>query len=273
MRRIVTIDKKGKKKLVNVPSWDNIYVNNQLGQPAYDVGISSNGSGSVAVTPSGPNLVMNLDAANYLSVPLNGSTIAGTGGYTVTISNANSSMAWNSVNNGVFRKSTTNSADRFIFGPDYTSVTQPYTVGMVYKWDGINAGRLLNANSVSPDWLLGLWDSPASRMNIAYTDGSNFIGSSGTAADTNWHFIWLTWNGTNSLKSYIATTTQPTTTNGTAVVATGFNQLRLFGRYSTPTTSVEVVTADVGFVKIWDDALTLAQIQTEYSTYATRFGY
>lgn len=47
MRRIVTKDKKGKKKLVNVPSWDEIYVNNQLGQPAYDVSISSN-SGSLA---------------------------------------------------------------------------------------------------------------------------------------------------------------------------------------------------------------------------------
>jgi hypothetical protein len=47
MRRIVTTDKKGKKKLVNVPSWDLIYVNNQFGQPAYDVSISSN-SGSLA---------------------------------------------------------------------------------------------------------------------------------------------------------------------------------------------------------------------------------
>lgn len=48
MRRIVTKDKKtGKKKLVNVPSFDNIYINNQLGQPAYDVSISSN-SGSLA---------------------------------------------------------------------------------------------------------------------------------------------------------------------------------------------------------------------------------
>ena len=46
MRRIVTTDKKGKKKLVNIPSWDLIYVNNQMGQPAYDVSISSNGSGS-----------------------------------------------------------------------------------------------------------------------------------------------------------------------------------------------------------------------------------
>jgi hypothetical protein len=47
MRRIITKDKKGKKKLVNVPSWDLNYVNNQLGQPAYDVSISST-SGSLA---------------------------------------------------------------------------------------------------------------------------------------------------------------------------------------------------------------------------------
>lgn len=52
MRRILTTDKKGKKKLVNVPSFDNIYVNNQFGQPAYDVGVFSNGSGSADVSPS-----------------------------------------------------------------------------------------------------------------------------------------------------------------------------------------------------------------------------
>lgn len=52
MRRIVTTDKKGKKKLVNVPSWDLNYVNNQFGQPAYDVSISSNGSGSAASSSS-----------------------------------------------------------------------------------------------------------------------------------------------------------------------------------------------------------------------------
>lgn len=48
MRRIVIKNKKsGKKELVNVPSFDQIVVNNQLGQPAYDVSISSN-SGSLA---------------------------------------------------------------------------------------------------------------------------------------------------------------------------------------------------------------------------------
>lgn len=47
MRRIVIKDKKtGKKKLINVPSYDTNYVNNQFGQPAYDIGISST-SGSL----------------------------------------------------------------------------------------------------------------------------------------------------------------------------------------------------------------------------------
>lgn len=47
MRRIVTTDKNGKKKLVNVPSWDQVYVNNQLGQPAYDASVSSNNDGFI----------------------------------------------------------------------------------------------------------------------------------------------------------------------------------------------------------------------------------
>ena len=52
MRRIVGKDKKGRNVLINVPSYDEIYINNQMGQPAYDVSISSNGSGSTEITPT-----------------------------------------------------------------------------------------------------------------------------------------------------------------------------------------------------------------------------
>ena len=52
MRRIVGKDKKGRSVLINVPSYDEIYINNQMGQPAYDVSISSNGSGSAEITPT-----------------------------------------------------------------------------------------------------------------------------------------------------------------------------------------------------------------------------
>tara|TARA_B110000503_G_C7068521_1_gene379852 strand:+ start:1045 stop:1194 length:150 start_codon:yes stop_codon:yes gene_type:complete len=48
MRRIVGKNKKtGKKILINIPSYDQTVINNQLvAQPAYNVSISSN-SGSV----------------------------------------------------------------------------------------------------------------------------------------------------------------------------------------------------------------------------------
>jgi hypothetical protein len=70
-------------------------------------------------------------------------------------------------------------------------------------------------------------------------------------------------------KSYIATNTQPTTTNGTGSDNGGFNGLRLFSRQD----NSEQVDADVGFVKVWNGELTLAEIQAEYTTYAARFGY
>ena len=217
------------------------------------------------------NLVLNLDAATYSAMPTNSSTIAGTGAYPITVLNPNSRMSWNAANGGVFRVTTASTADFMSFGPNYSSGTQAFTVGMAYKWNGVTAGRLLNANTASPDFLMGLWDSGTCRMNIAY--GGAFIGSNSDAADTSWHFIWLTWNGSNSAKSYIATNTAPASAYGTGTGMGGFNGLRLFGRFATTTAISEQVDADIGFVKVWDGELTLAQIQAEHATYKTRFGY
>jgi hypothetical protein len=221
-----------------------------------------------------PNLVFDLDAADYSAVPTNGTTVSGTGTYAITTSNAGASLAWNSANGGVFRKSTVGQSDMFFGGPNYSTASQPWTVFMAYKWDGGTAGRLLNANSASPDFLMGLWGSGTATMNIAFNGA--FVGSSSTAADTAWHFIWFSNNGlgtTDSTKSYIATTTAPTTTNGTRSGSAGFNGLRLFGRFVNSTTNTEPVTGDVGFVKVWDGELTLAEIQALHATYKARFGY
>ena len=221
---------------------------------------------------SGPTLVMDLDAANYSAVPTNGSTIAGTGAYAITVQNPTPRISWNSANGGVFRVTSASTNNFFTFGPNYSSGTQAFTVGMAYKWNGVTAGRLLNANSASPDFLMGLWGAPAARMNIAF-NGSAFIGSSSDAADTAWHFIWFTWNGSNVTNSYIATGTAPATAYGTGTTMGGFNGSRLFGRFSTSTTSSEQVDADIGFVKVWNGALTLSQVQAEHAAYKTRFGY
>ena len=222
------------------------------------------------------NLVFDLDAANYSAVPTNGTTVAGTGAYTITTSNTYASLAWNSANGGVFRKSSAinNFSDMFFGGPNYSSGTQAYTVFMAYKWDGVTGGRLLNANSASPDFLMGIWASGTTRMNIAFN--GSFVGANSTTADTAWRFIWLTDDGlntTNSTKAYIATNTAPTTTNGTRTGSSGFNGLRLFGRFVNSTTSSEPVTGDVAFVKVYNGALTLAEIQAQHAAYKTRIGY
>jgi hypothetical protein len=223
---------------------------------------------------SGPTLVMDLDAANYSAVPTNGSTIAGTGAYAITVQNPTPRISWNSANGGVFRVTTSSTNNFLTFGPNYSSSTQAYTVGMAYKWNGTTPGRLLNANTASPDFLMGLWGSGTARMNIAYAD--SFTGSTSDTADTAWHFIWFTCTGTVSAtrsKSYIATSTAPISTYGTGSGNSGFNGLRLFGRFVNSTTSSEEVDADVGFVKVWDKELSLAEIQAEHAAYKTRFGY
>ena len=219
-------------------------------------------------------LVLDLDAANYSAVPVNGTTIAGSGGYPITVLNPTPRISWNSANGGVFRVTTASTNNFLTFGPDFSSSTQAYTVGMAYKWNGVLAGRLLNANTASPDFLMGIWGAPAERMDIAFA--GTFIGSTSTVADTAWHFIWFTCTGTVSAtrsKSYIATNTAPTGTNGTGSGNGGFNGLRLFGRYTSSVNITEQVDADVGFVKVWNKELSLAEIQAEHAAYKTRFGY
>jgi hypothetical protein len=234
------------------------------------------GMGPDMVPPvyDGLNLVLNLDAANYSAIPVNGTTILGTGNYTITTRNTNSSMSWSATNGGIFRKTTDNSADFLTFGPDYSATSNAYTVMMVYKSVTGTAGRLLNANTDSPDWLAGLWGNAGGVQNIFFN--GSFVGSSSTAQDNNWQFIWCTYNGTPGsavTQSYVANSSQPTTTFGTRVGSGGFNGLRLFGRFVNSTTSTEVVTADVGLVKLWDSVLTLPQIQSQWNAYKTRFGY
>lgn len=219
-----------------------------------------------------PVLVLDLDAANYSAIPVNGTTIAGAGGFAITTRNTNSSMAWSSTAGGIFQKTSTNANDFLEFGPDYSATSKAYTVMMVYR-TGSTAGRLLNANTASPDWLMGIWDSPANLQNVFFNGA--FIGTN-IAATGNWTFQWVTYNGKPASavsQSYVATSAAPTTTYGTGSSGGGFNQLRLFGRYNTATTITEVGVYDTALVKVWDDVLTLSKIQTEYAAYKTRFGY
>jgi len=233
-------------------------------------GISIGGGIDIGAT----GLMLDLDAANYNAIPVDGTTIAGEGGYTITTLNPNSSMSWSATNGGIFRKTANTDTDFLTFGPNYSATSADYTVMMIYRSQPcILGGRLLNANSASPDWLLGLWENSGYVQDVFFN--GSFVGGN-TPANNNWQFIWATYNGDSGSpfsQNYVANSTIPTTTFGTDTTSGGFNGLRLFGRYDSPTTSSEVPTADVGLVRVWDKVLTLSQIQAQWTAYKTRFGY
>ena len=229
--------------------------------------MSTLGNWKVAATASGPDLVYDLDAANYSAVPVNGSTVAGTGAFPITVANAGSSISWQATNEGLFRKSTSLGTDVMYGGPNYVT-GQSYSVFMAYRRIATSSGRLLNTQSeLSKDWLMGLYNGNPDTFYPNYA-----VNLPGSGADLAWHFGWATWNTTTSLgQLYTATSSQPT---GVAYAVTnggggGFNQLRMFSRAA----GTEIQTADIGFVKAYNGVLTLANVQSLYATYAARFGY
>ena len=241
---------------------------------------------------SGTVVLLPLTASPFMDMSTNNATVTNVGtvtastvnpplsapntdllGTSVTKRNTSSTMAWATTTGGIFRKTTTGTADFLTFGPDYSATSKAYTVMMVYR-TGSTAGRLLNANTASPDWLMGIWGSPSHVQNIFFN--GNFVGASNTAATGAWTFQWVTYNGQPAAavsNSYVATSSQPTTTFGTGSTNGGFNQLRLFGRFVDATTISEVGVYDTALVKVWDGVLTLAQIQAQYAAYKSRFGY
>jgi hypothetical protein len=221
-----------------------------------------------AIPPA--NLVYNLDAANYSAVPTNGSTVAGSS-YTLTVSNTNSRISWNSANGGVFRSTYIGDAmgDYVAGGPNYSNGNQSFTIFIAYKLATSSSGRLLNTgNEANGDFVMGSYNG---RPKVYFTAAQN-INLSGATADTVWHLDWATFNKTTGVANlYSATNTQPTTYTYTATNTSikGPNQLRFFNRAS----GTEAAPADIGVIKVWDGTLTLAQIQAEWDTYHTRFGY
>ena len=220
---------------------------------------------SSAVTP--PVLVYDLDAANYTAMPVNGSTVAGTVAYNITVANAGASMSWQADNGGLFRKSTSLGTDVMYGGPNWVT-GQSYSVFMAYRRIATSPGRLLNTQSeASKDWLMGLYNG---HPNTFYPNFAVNLPSSG--ADLVWRFGWATFNTSTSLgQLYTATSVQPTGTSftGTNAGGGGFNQLRMFSRSA----GTEVQTADIGFVKAYSGVFTLADVQGLYNQYKTRFGY
>jgi hypothetical protein len=213
---------------------------------------------------SGPTLVYDLDAANFAAVPTNGTIV---NGFTLTVANAGSSIAWNSADGGYFSKSNNLGTDVIYGGPNYVTA-QSYTVFMAYKLSATSGGRLLNTQSeASKDWLMGAYNG---NPRTFYPNFS--VNLPGSGADTVWHLDWATWNTTTSVGNlYASTSIAPSAVTFTATNAGGggFNQLRMFSRSA----GSEVQSGNIAFIKVYNGVLDLATIQSLHATHKTRFGY
>jgi hypothetical protein len=189
-------------------------------------GIMLSTIGNFRSSASTPVLVYDLDAADYAAVPVNGSTVAGTGAFPITVANAGGSVGWSATDGGIFTKSNATGTDTMYGGPNYVT-GQSYSVFMAYQRTAVSTGRLLNTQSeATKDWLMGLYNGNPDTFYPNFA-----VNLPGSGADLIWHFGWATWNTTTSLgQLYTATSTHPT---GTSFASTnagggGFNQLRMW---------------------------------------------
>jgi hypothetical protein len=189
-----------------------------------------------------------------------------TGTYTISVTNAGS-ITYSSTNGGIFSKTNNVGTDVMYGGPNWVT-GQSYSVFMAYQRTATSDGRLLNTQSeASADWLMGLYNG---NPDTFYPNGA--VNLPATGADLVWHFGWATLNVSTGVgQLYTATNTQPTGTSFSVTNAgfRGFNQLRMFSRAA----GSEVQTGNIGFIKVYNGVLPLATVQSQYATYAARFGY
>jgi hypothetical protein len=221
------------------------------------------------------------DTALLLLTNNSGELLTDSSNNNFTVNNSNT-VTYSSLNPfpGYFYKSANTVTDNIVTGPNTTSAN--YSVFMAYQPQRISSGgqgRILSTNS-GQDWLLGTYaPAPGSGtmyQNVYYPGSTVWLSSD--AADTGWHFIWATYNyATGVANLYIAAQNVNNTTGPTAVYKTvtfaansnrGFNQFMMWAR-SGPG---EPGQGNIGFVKTYNSALTLADVQLLWSQYHTRFG-
>ena len=245
------------------------------GAPFTDVSRSDmivTNTGSVTTTASAPSLTAP-------TTDLLGSYGA------LTVTNNLSEIAWSSSQGGTLTKlsgGTSGNTQKISGGPAINSTTS-YSVFFAYKLEPVSAsngnGRILSVNNEATygDWLLGTYapGSPSTPQYINSFYNGTDMGYNVDAGDTAWHFIWATWKkGTTTPKKYIASATVNNTVGPTSAYKTGtsagngFNGFYLWNRSNT----FEPACGRIGFIRVYDGELTVAQIQNQWAAQHARFG-
>ena len=269
MRRIVTSDKKGKKKLVNVPSWDNAYVNNQMGQPAYDVSISSNGNGL-------PTPLVYLAPASYAGSGTVWPDVSGYG-YSATLYNSptyNGSY-FNFSNLGTQYADLANLGNLSQWSFDIwfrtkaNLNTKEATAALTTVYDDpsvpISTGQInfclasdISAGTYNSKLAVGFFNG-AWRQNVGFTPTIN-----------TWYNVVGTYDGT-SLKQYINGTLNDTLNYSGTSSANG-GKVRIARRWDGPVNTIHFFPGDIGIVRIYNQAMNSSQASTSFEEYRTTYG-
>ena len=213
-------------------------------------------TGTVTTTASAPSLTA--------------ATTDVTGNYALSYSNASARISWSTDQGGVFRNTFSGDGiNAYITGGPDWSTQRSYTVFMGYKLTGTsNYGRLLNSNTGTPDFLMGGYSS---KSKTYYANGVT-INLSGPV-DVTWHLDWARFNISSGVGDlFSVTTSQPTSTPAYTTTNSGigaFNQLKLFSKSD----GNECAAGDIAFVRVWNGAMTTAQMQAEWTAFHARVGF
>lgn len=265
MRRIVSTDKKGRKKLVNVPSWDNIYVNNQMGQPAYDVSISSNGNGT-------PAPVVLLNATSYTG---SGTTWPDTSG--------------NGYNATLYNSPTYNST-YFSFGNTSTKYANVSNIGDLNRWT-IEAWFRVTGNLSSKEatavittvfdipgvlntgvinYVIGTPSSYSNSLMVGFFNGSWHQCTPFTPTVNAWYQVMGTYDG-SVLRQYVNGVLN-SSLNYVGVSSANGGDIRIARRWDATVDTLHYFPGDVGIVRIYNTAFDSSQVSTNFNEFRTVYG-